>query len=59
MRRPNRHNATRDTFVLDLRERHGLRMREIAALIGVSRPRAHQLLERARYARLVARKRAA
>lgn len=49
------HNATRDRFALDLRERHGLTMAQIAALLSVSRPRVHQLVERARYARLVVR----
>ncbi len=59
MRKREPHNTTRDKFVLDLRERQGLKMREIATLIGVSRPRAHEILERARYARIIARKRVA
>ena len=53
--RPNRHNATRDRWALHLHEA-GWTWLGIALLLGISRPRAHQIVERGRYTRLVQRK---
>ena len=45
------HNITRDRWALRLHDA-GWSFAGIALLFGISRPRVHQLVERARYARI-------